>query len=178
MRIYELLEDDKFYFIVSEFIKFGELYDYVVKRSDSNLGPMTENEVKIVARQLLYALNYMHKRNIAHRDIKPENVLIDSIDGDGLTIKITDFGFASYFNNVDKLDEVLGSPLYMPPEIIHGQKYDSNVDVWSACIVIYIMMCGKPPFFGLDKEEVYKNITNMEVPFPSDSWRSVSENAK
>jgi len=50
MRIYELLEDDKFYFIVSEFIKFGELYDYVVKRSDSNLGPMTENEVKIVAR--------------------------------------------------------------------------------------------------------------------------------
>ena len=60
MRIYELLEDDKFYFVVSEFIRFGELYDYILKRSESKLGCMTEREVKIVTRQLFYALNYMH----------------------------------------------------------------------------------------------------------------------
>lgn len=118
MRIYELLEDEKFYFVVSEFIRFGELYDYIVKRSESSLGAMTEKEVKVVAKQIFYALNYMHEKNIAHRDIKPENILIDSIDGSALQIKITDFGFAQYFNKEEKLTEVLGSPLYMPPEII------------------------------------------------------------
>lgn len=84
LRIYELLEDDSFYFVVSEFVRFGELYDYIVKRGDSDVGPMTEKEVKIVARQIFYALNYMHQKNIAHRDIKPENILIDSIEGSAL----------------------------------------------------------------------------------------------
>ena len=119
MRIYEILDDEKFYYIVSEFIRYGELYDYIVQRSESALGPMTENEVKSVAKQLFYALNYMHERNIAHRDIKPENILIDSIDGNTLQIKLTDFGFAQYFTNDQKFQEVLGSPLYMPPEIIN-----------------------------------------------------------
>ena len=81
MRIYEILDDEKFYFIVSEFIRYGELYDYIVQRSESALGPMSEQEVISVAKQLFYALNYMHDRQIAHRDIKPENILIDSIDG-------------------------------------------------------------------------------------------------
>lgn len=156
MRIYEILDDEKFYFIVSEFIRYGELYDYIVQRSESSLGPMTENEVKSVAKQLFYALNYMHERNIAHRDIKPENILIDSIDGNNLQIKLTDFGFAQYFTNDKKLEEVLGSPLYMPPEIINQEKYDSKVDIWSACVVIFIMLYGKPPFYSEDKEEVYR----------------------
>jgi len=62
------------------------------------------------------ALNYMHKKNIVHRDLKPENILIESLEN--LEIKLTDFGFATYFDQKGKLDEVLGSPLYMPPEIV------------------------------------------------------------
>jgi len=62
------------------------------------------------------ALNYMHQKNIVHRDLKPENILIESLEN--LEVKLTDFGFATYFDNKDKLDEVLGSPLYMPPEIV------------------------------------------------------------
>lgn len=60
MRIYELLEDDNFYFIVSEFIRHGELYDYICERSKSQKGPLTEKEVKIISKQVLLALNYMH----------------------------------------------------------------------------------------------------------------------
>lgn len=111
-----------------------------------------------------------------HRDIKPENILIEDIKN--LTVKITDFGFATYFNEVDKLSEVLGSPLYMPPEIIQNQPYDSAVDVWSAGVVVYIMLSGKPPFFGTNKEEVYKAIKENELEFPNKEWQYISDDAK
>jgi len=111
MRIYELLNDDKFFFVVSEYIKYGELYEFIVKR-----GGITEEEVVKIVRQIFLALNYMHKSNIVHRDIKPENILMDSIDD--LYVKLTDFGFSTYFNPGDNMSEVLGSPIYMPPEIV------------------------------------------------------------
>ena len=111
MRIYELLNDDKFFFVVSEYIKYGELYEFIVKR-----GGITEEEVIKIVRQIYLALNYMHKSNIVHRDIKPENILIDSIDD--LYVKLTDFGFSTYFKPGDDMSEVLGSPIYMPPEIV------------------------------------------------------------
>jgi serine/threonine protein kinase len=100
----------------------------------------------------------MHTKNIVHRDIKPENILMESMED--LSVKLTDFGFATYFDDNDLLDEVLGSPIYMPPEIVMRQKYDSKVDVWSAGIVAYILLCGRPPFTGLTKEEVYNEIQN------------------
>ena len=153
MRIYELLHDEQFFFIVSEYIKHGELYDFIVDRSNSPAGALTEREVKILAKQIFLALNYMHNQNIVHRDIKPENILMDKIDK--LEIKLTDFGFATYYDHQEKLTEVLGSPIYMPPEIVKHEKYDSKADVWSAGVVTYVMLCGKPPFFADTKEGVY-----------------------
>ena len=70
---------------------------------------------------------------------------------DDLVVKLTDFGFAQYFSEDKKFEEVLGSPLYMPPEIIRREKYDSKVDIWSATVVIYIMLIGRPPFYHKDK---------------------------
>ena len=81
---------------------------------------------------------------------------MDSLDD--LTVKLTDFGFATFFDENDLLDEVLGSPIYMPPEIILRQKYDSKVDTWSAGVVAYILLTGLPPFSGANKEEVYAAI--------------------
>ena len=89
-----------------------------------------------------------------HRDIKPENILIE--DTKTIEIKLTDFGFATYFDSKAKLDEVLGSPIYMPPEIVAHQKYDSKVDIWSSGIVVYILLSGKAPFVSDSKEEVYR----------------------
>jgi calcium-dependent protein kinase len=114
----------------------------------------------------------MHKNSIAHRDIKPENILIESVDD--LYIKLTDFGFATYFDETDLLDEVLGSPIYMPPEIVNQQKYDSKVDIWSTGVVAYILLCGKPPFFGDSKDQVYASIKNSELNLSSDDWTNVS----
>ena len=77
---------------------------------------------------------------------------------DDLSVKITDFGFATFFDENDLLDEVLGSPIYMPPEIVRQDKYDQKVDIWSAGILTCILLSGVPPFMGDSKEEVYTKI--------------------
>jgi serine/threonine protein kinase len=92
----------------------------------------------------------MHSSNIVHRDIKPENILLEKVLP--LEIKMTDFGFATYFEEKMKLNEVLGSPIYMAPEIVEKQAYDTKVDVWSAGCVAFIMLCGTPPFLGDSKQ--------------------------
>jgi calcium-dependent protein kinase len=121
-------------------------------------------------------LNYMHQNNIVHRDIKPENVLIEDLRS--LQIKLTDFGFATFFNSENELDEVLGSPLYMPPEIVAHESYGSCVDIWSAGVMTYIMLCGRPPFFGNSKDDVYKSIQYDQLKMDSKEWDKISEDAK
>ena len=118
MQIYELLYDDKNFYFVSEYFRYGELYGYIRKRTwEDKEGAMTESEVKHVAFQIFYALNYMHNKGIMHRDIKPENILIDSLKE--MRIKLTDFGFSTCFMCKDKDNRhLLVNPMFMAPEII------------------------------------------------------------
>jgi serine/threonine protein kinase len=118
----------------------------------------------------------MHKKGVMHRDIKPENILIDSLRDDEVSIKLADFGFATYFR--EKADLMLGSPLYMAPEVINREAYSSKVDIWSAGVVIYIMLSGKPPFIAKTKEAIYKAIKKKEVEFPDSEWANISAEAK
>ena len=94
------------------------------------------------------------------RDIKPENILLESDDLNNLNIKITDFGFACFFNPQEDLMDVLGSPLYMAPEIIKEMKYDHRVDVWSTGVIAYILLSGRPPFKGRTKADIFQSILN------------------
>jgi len=118
----------------------------------------------------------MHLKKIVHRDIKPENILIESLED--LQIKLTDFGFATYFSEESKLEEVLGSPLYMPPEIVRQQEYSSKVDIWSAGVVAYVLLAGKPPFYGKTKKEVYDSIKNTRANMSTGDWQGISDEAK
>lgn len=97
----------------------------------------------------------MHQQNIVHRDIKPENILIEKND-DEVVLKLTDFGFAVFFNQEKGLKQVLGSPLYMAPEIVAQKNYDSKVDIWSLGVLTHILLTGCPPFFGKTKPEIYE----------------------
>jgi calcium-dependent protein kinase len=98
----------------------------------------------------------MHKKNIVHRDIKPENILLESKEEGKLSIKITDFGFAKCYDPIEGgLQDTLGSPLYMAPEIVKKIKYDTKVDIWSLGVMTYIMLTGRPPFTGKTKEEIF-----------------------
>jgi calcium-dependent protein kinase len=121
----------------------------------------------------------MHKKNIVHRDIKPENILMESKDPSNLSLKITDFGFAKCYDpNEGGLTETLGSPLYMAPEIIKKLKYDCSVDIWAMGVLTYIMLCGKPPFKGKSKEEVFVQITSKNIAFTGDVWKNTSKEAQ
>jgi serine/threonine protein kinase len=101
----------------------------------------------------------MHKLNIVHRDIKPENILLESTDKDKFVVKITDFGFSRCYDpHEGGLQETLGSPLYMAPEIVKRLPYDTKVDVWSLGVMTYILLCGKPPFLGKTKEDIFAQI--------------------
>lgn len=83
---------------------------------------------------------------------------MDSIEE--LQIKLTDFGFSTFFKPELGMNEVLGSPLYMPPEIIQKQQYDSKVDIWSAGVVAYVLLTGEPPFNAESIDELKLSIVN------------------
>ena len=98
----------------------------------------------------MLTIAYLHSKKIVHRDIKLENVLMASLDIDNFKAKLADFGFSKMFDN-QNLNQMLGSPLYMAPEIIKKQVYDEKVDIWSTGVLLYILFCGKPPFVAQTK---------------------------
>ncbi len=122
-------------------------------------------------KQLLLALNFMHNKNIMHRDLKPENILVeenaDSNDQE-IRIKLTDFGFATRYNDNQRQNLSLGSPLYMSPELCREDDYDMKVDVWAVGVITYVLLTGRPPFFdknGQGKQGIYSSICHDEPDF-------------
>ena len=92
-------------------------------------------------KQILSALNHMHKQKVIHRDIKPENIMIQGEN----EIKLIDFGLSKRQHGNNKMTTVAGTPYYMAPEILSG-KYDSKCDTWSLGVLLYVFMSGYLPF--------------------------------
>ena len=112
VSIVDLLEDNENYYIVSEVIKGGP----VSKRIRKN-GPLKENKSLHIIKQVIDAIHYLHSMDICHRDLKLENIMFDKVGG--FDIKLIDFGFATKFSkDEDTLVVILGSPLYMAPELV------------------------------------------------------------
>ena len=105
--------------------------------------------------------------------------MLESEDADNFNIKITDFGFACFFNPKEAgLREVLGSPLYMAPEIIKEKPYNNKVDIWSIGVITYILLSGRPPFKGKSKNEIFRSISMGELSFDHQIWDRISPEAK
>jgi calcium-dependent protein kinase len=121
----------------------------------------------------------MHKCNITHRDLKPENILLESKNKDCLHIKLADFGFSCFFDPHIGLKLVLGSPLYMAPELVKGEEYDEKVDIWSIGVISYILISGKSPFPGKNKAEIAKMTLNKEIDLDKkESFNKTSQECK
>lgn len=164
-RIFELLEDERCFYIVAELMSGGNLLEKIQQHKQFN-----ESQAAQVIKQVLKALNYMHKQNIMHRDLKPENILCEKnadVNEAEIHVKLTDFGFATKYDpNGKKHTLSLGSPLYMAPELCKEIAYDNKVDVWSSGVITYILLTGRPPFFDKNpkqsKEGIYNDIIRNE----------------
>ncbi|KAJ3384570.1 hypothetical protein HDU92_003502 [Lobulomyces angularis] len=154
--------EDREYVIVMEFVEGKDLFEYINTSSTrkDKLG-LDENIARHFFRQLLSAVDYIHRNFIVHRDLKPENILIDNF----MNLKIIDFGFANLFNPRYELNTVCGSTGYLPPEMIKGEGYiGPEVDIWCLGIILYAMLTGKPPFPTKDKGFRKTLSANFQVP--------------
>lgn len=115
MQVIEILEDKNYFYIISEYMAGGELFDRIIE-----VERFSESDAAYLIQQILRAINFLHAKKIAHRDLKPENILMVARDKNNLDIKITDFGFSCFFDPQHGLEIQLGTALYMAPEIING----------------------------------------------------------
>lgn len=171
LKLYEVFEDDDEFYLVMELVEGKELFDKIVER-----GQYSEKDAANIIHQVVSALAYLHDNGIAHRDLKPENLLSAGND-DNEVIKIADFGFSKNFGE-EKLMTSCGSPGYVAPEVLTSESYDKSVDMWSIGVILYILLCGYPPFYADNAPALFKKIMDVQYDFDDPSWDEVSEEAK
>lgn len=187
IQFVDVYEDEEYLHLVTELCNGGELFDKIVnrasssssKRSDGDPACFSEREAARVLHEILLAVRYMHRQGIVHRDIKPENILFTSEDDDNSSIKIIDFGLARKFN-VRKdvsMSSLVGTPYYIAPEVLQ-KDYGFACDLWSVGAIAYILLCGYPPFNGVDNTAVYASVRKGSYNFPSSDWKNVSYEAR
>ena len=167
VKLYEVFDTYKHLYIVMELMTGGDLFDRIVAK-----GHLSEHVCAKDIRSVCSGLEYLHKREIIHRDLKPENLLYT---GSG-ELKITDFGLAEAIKSAkfSTDDFTMGTPGYLAPEVLKGDLYDTEVDLWSLGVIVYILLCGFPPFL---QEDVSQGL--CDVDFDSiQEWSAVSSEAK
>ena len=153
MKVYDILDNYRYFFIFMELIEGGNLKDLIIKRYlDNNKYLFRDSECALIMKGILEALNYLHKKNIIHRDIKPENILFKNKD-DLNSVILCDFGLSYHLNNYEtSTNGSCGTVIYMAPEILLKRNYDILVDSFSAGIVLYILCSGgMHPFYSPKK---------------------------
>ncbi|KAG5338952.1 MAPK2 kinase, partial [Acromyrmex heyeri] len=164
--------------VIMECMEGGELFQRIQDRQD---GAFTERDSAQVMYEICVAVKHLHDMNITHRDLKPENLLYSKPDITGI-LKLTDFGFAKETHLKDTLQTPCYTPYYVAPEVLGPEKYDKSCDIWSLGVIMYILLCGFPPFYsnhGLAiSPGMKKRIRLGQYDFPSPEWSNVSQEAK
>ncbi|XP_054377786.1 MAP kinase-activated protein kinase 2 isoform X1 [Pongo abelii] len=164
--------------IVMECLDGGELFSRIQDRGDQ---AFTEREASEIMKSIGEAIQYLHSINIAHRDVKPENLLYTSKRPNAI-LKLTDFGFAKETTSHNSLTTPCYTPYYVAPEVLGPEKYDKSCDMWSLGVIMYILLCGYPPFYsnhGLAISPGMKTRIRMgQYEFPNPEWSEVSEEVK
>ena len=137
----ETYETSKYIHLLLPYLAGGELFEKIKAKS---LYP--ESDARLVMRNFMSALQYLHSKNIVHRDLKPENLLLSSAKNNS-DLKIADFGLATVFKG-EKLTLRCGSPGYVAPEVLQDKGYDCSSDMFSAGVIFYILLTGRALFKG------------------------------
>ena len=176
IKLYEVYENESYIYLIMEYCRGGELFDRVIAKTEKGQ-QYTEKEAASLFKQIMSAINYCHKNGIVHRDLKPENLLFLS-KSDNSPIKVIDFGMSKRFDSSTKImSERVGTAYYISPEVLKG-KYDEKCDIWSAGVILYIIICGYPCFNGDTDDDIFKAILKGKIQFPSPEWDNISNDAK
>ncbi|XP_043724682.1 calcium-dependent protein kinase 13 [Telopea speciosissima] len=167
----EACEDDNAVHLVMELCEGGELFDRIVAR-----GHYTERAAATVTRTIVEVVQLCHKHGVIHRDLKPENFLFAN-KKENSPLKAIDFGLSIFFKPGEKFSEIVGSPYYMAPEVLK-RNYGPEIDIWSAGVILYILLCGVPPFWAESEQGVAQAILRGLIDFKRDPWPNISESAK
>lgn len=136
----------------------------------------SEKEAAEYLKQIIWAVYYCHQKNIVHRDLKPENILFESKKPTA-NLKVIDFGTSRKFDSQKKLTKRLGTPYYIAPEVLM-KNYDEKCDIWSCGVILYILLCGYPPFNGPDEDSILKAVKEGNFSFDEADWGQISQDAK
>lgn len=173
-KLFETFEQGRHLFFVMEFCEGGELFTRIIEQ-----GHISEEMSASVAEQVAAALRYAHDRSIAHRDIKPENLVFCTKEPLDFSVKLIDWGLSVSFAG-EVMRTAVGSFAYAAPEVIMSRNvtsYSCACDLWSLGVVTYVMLCGKPPFWGSPQQHL-KNARAEKYPMSAAPWDTISASAK
>jgi len=176
IQVYESFEDDLHFFIVSELCGEGDLLTKLNK-----VQHFTECQAKYIIKQILSALAYIHNKNIVHCDIKLENIMVEETIQDvenkqiNFEVKLIDFGCARFLiaNQSKKMTEIVGTSLYLAPEVISGD-HDEKCDIWSVGIILYTLLTSEYPFSGCNDKDIFEKILKGDINYNNEGLNKVS----
>nr|XP_006200837.1 SNF-related serine/threonine-protein kinase [Vicugna pacos] len=161
VRLYEVIDTQTKLYLILELGDGGDMFDYIMKHEEG----LNEDLAKKYFAQIVHAISYCHKLHVVHRDLKPENVVFFEKQG---LVKLTDFGFSNKFQPGKKLTTSCGSLAYSAPEILLGDEYDAPaVDIWSLGVILFMLVCGQPPFQEANDSETLTMIMDCKYTVPS-----------
>ncbi|XP_004511540.1 calcium-dependent protein kinase 1-like [Cicer arietinum] len=157
--------------LIMELCAGGELFDRIIAK-----GHYSERAAAELCGQMVTVVHNCHSMGVMHRDLKPENFLFLSKE-ETSPLKATDFGLSVFFKPGDVFNDLVGSAYYVAPEVLH-RRYGPEADIWSAGVILYILLSGVPPFWAENEKGIFEAILLGHIDFESDPWPSISSSAK
>ena len=176
IKLYEVYESNRSFYLILEICKGGQLFKKITERAIKK-NMYTERDAALIFQQIMSAIEYCHNHGICHRDIKPENILYLNDDNEkNNPLKLIDFGLSKYMKG-NKLTSKVGSVHYISPEVLN-QEYTEKCDIWSAGVILFLLLTGRIPFYGKDDSEIFSKIKNITYNMDDSIWKNISNEAK
>jgi len=181
VQFIDFYQDKKKAYLLLELVDGGTVLDRILLNDF-----FSEKDAACVTVDVVNALHFLHNMGVSHRDLKPQNLLYASSDPaspEYNTVKVADFGLASFYGDQSVMSTVCGTAEYLAPEMLDqlqggGIGYGPEVDVWSLGVCVYGMLCGFAPFYDESRPALFKKIKKGKVTFPAPYWEHVSDGAK
>ncbi|XP_077229487.1 calcium-dependent protein kinase 1-like [Tasmannia lanceolata] len=157
--------------LVMELCAGGELFDRIIAK-----GHYSERAAASLCREIVTIVHNCHSMGVFHRDLKPENFLFLH-SGEDSPLKATDFGLSVFFKPGEVFRDLVGSAYYVAPEVLR-RHYGAEADIWSAGVILYILLSGVPPFWAENEQGIFDAVLRGHIDFVSDPWPSISSAAK